>query len=71
MNGIGGGASYLFCFEELRCELLEQCSSKRFVIEGWLISISKRVGRKSGVLGRGRERERGVVQVRGRPHHSR
>ena len=30
MNGIGGGghSSYLFCFEELWCELLEQCSSK-------------------------------------------
>ena len=32
MNGIGGGgggvAFYLFCFEELWCELLEQCSSK-------------------------------------------
>ena len=33
MSGIGGGAFYLFCFEELRCEFLEQCSSKRFVEE--------------------------------------
>ena len=30
MNGIGGGAFYLFCFEELWCELLEQCSSNRW-----------------------------------------
>ena len=40
MSGIGGGAFYLFCFEEVRCELLERCSSKRFVIEGWLININ-------------------------------
>ena len=39
MTGIGGGALY-FCFEEVRCELLEQRSSKRFVIERWLININ-------------------------------
>ena len=41
MSGIGGGAFYLFCFEEVRCERLEQCSSKRFVEEGWVITTSK------------------------------
>ena len=39
MIGIGGWALY-FCFEEVRCGLLEQCSSKRFVIEWWLININ-------------------------------
>ena len=33
-------------------------SSKKFVEEGWYISTRKRLGRKSGVLGRVRERER-------------
>ena len=39
MSGIGGGTFY-FCFEEVRCELLGRCSSKRFVVEGWLININ-------------------------------
>ena len=61
LTGIGGEAFY-DCFEELRCDLFKQYSSKRFVEKGWYIQYqrgtSKRLGRKSSVLGRGRERER-------------
>ena len=61
MSGIGGGAFYLFCFEELRRELLGQCSSKTFVEDGTY----------QHERGWGVEGERGVVQVRGRPLPSR
>ena len=34
MSGIGGGAFYLFCFEELRCELLNSVLVRNFLKRG-------------------------------------
>ena len=45
LTGIGGGSFY-FCFEELRCDLLKQCSSKRFVQKGWYIQHQRGWGER-------------------------
>ena len=59
LTGIGGGVFY-FCFEELRCDLLKQCSSKRFVEKGWYIQHEHQRGWGERVVFRESEREREV-----------